>query len=382
MMRAIHVVPCTKGEACGPSYSVPMLCRALAIHEECEVDLHTLLPLPDYSAQWNFQVHAWPRSRWGHSSFGRSPAMLRGLKKACREADIIHDHSLWMMPNIYPEFARRHTDCKLVISPRGCLATWALERSGWKKRISGFLGQTANLRAADMFHATSVKEYREIRAYGLKQPVMILPNGIDLPEAPPAVAEPSSLRRILFLGRIHPVKGIEFLLDAWESLAKQFGDWELCIVGPGDPEYVAKLKRSAVALPRVTFFPEQNGDERTASYCSAEIYVLPSFTENFGMTVAEALICGTPVITTDGTPWTELAKQRAGWCVPVGSAALGRALQEALQLSREELAEMGRNGRQWMERDFNWPAIGERMIGAYRWLLDKGVGKPDYVVED
>ena len=379
-MQIIEVVPYIGNISNGPSYSVPMLCRAIAALPGCNLTLHTLAPIPEKHPEWNFELALWPRHRFPHPALGRSPEMKAGLREACRDADIIHNHSLWMLPNIYPEFVRRDTNCKLVVSPRGCLAPWALKRSPHKKLISRFLGQHANLRNADMLHATCEKEYLEIRRFGLKQPVVVLPNGIDLPECLP-VRSDSGPRRLLFLGRLHPVKGIEYLLEAWRNLAAAFPDWELAIAGPGEDAYVEHLKRLAAKGIRTVFLPEVNGAERTRTYARADLYVLPSHTENFGMTVAEALAAGTPVVTTDGTPWTKLPEVGAGWCIPVGSAALEAALNRALSLSREELTVMGQNGRDWMKNDFGWSTIGERMFRAYRWLIEGGE-HPDYVVLD
>ncbi len=378
-MKILNIVPYVGNVSAGPSYSVPRLCGAVAAVPGMKLTLHTLAPLPAAREEWNFAVQAWPRHRFPHPALGRSPEMRRGLQEACQTADIIHNHSLWMLPNIYPEFVRRGTRCKLVISPRGCLAPWALNRSRWKKCVSRMLGQYANLFRADMLHATCEKEYREIRAFGLKQPVLILPNGVDLPPEIPRTS--GERRKLLFLGRLHPVKGIENLLAAWRALAEDHPDWELHIVGPGEPAYTAGLKVRAARLPRVEFHGEARGDMRNAEYSGADLYVLPSYTENFGMTVAEALSCKTPVVTTDGTPWTELPAHHAGWCVPVGAETLIPALREALDTPREELAAMGEAGRRWMEQDFNWNVIGRRTAAAYRWLVEGGE-KPAWIRVD
>ena len=125
-MKILNIVPYVGNVSAGPSYSVPRLCGAVAAVPGMKLTLHTLAPLPAAREEWNFAVQAWPRHRFPHPALGRSPEMRCGLQEACQTADIIHNHSLWMLPNIYPEFVRRGTRCKLVISPRGCLAPWAL----------------------------------------------------------------------------------------------------------------------------------------------------------------------------------------------------------------------------------------------------------------
>lgn len=126
-MKILNIVPYVGNVSAGPSYSVPRLCGAVAAVPGMKLTLHTLAPLPAAREEWNFAVQAWPRHRFPHPALGRSPEMRRGLQEACQTADIIHNHSLWMLPNIYPEFVRRGTRCKLVISPRGCLGSLGAE---------------------------------------------------------------------------------------------------------------------------------------------------------------------------------------------------------------------------------------------------------------
>jgi glycosyltransferase involved in cell wall biosynthesis len=310
--------------------------------------------------------------------------MLQGLRKVCANADIIHNNSLWMFPNVYPGWAVRGTKCKLVTAPRGALAEWSLNRSYWKKKIFGLLFQNAVLRQTDMFHATSEKEYLEIRAQGYRQPVAIVPIGMDLPDVEPRKARKArngeDVRRVVFFGRLHKVKGVDRLLLAWEQAARE--GWELVIAGP-DCGMLEELK-SIVAerkLPRVSFVGEINGHAKYEFLADADIYVLPSDTENFGITVAESLASGTPVIASQGTPWEGLEREKCGHWVPIGVEPLAAALKEMMALSDAERVAMGARGREWIRRDFAWEGIGAKMKAAYEWLLGQG-DKPDCVVLD
>jgi glycosyltransferase involved in cell wall biosynthesis len=114
------------------------------------------------------------------------------------------------------------------------------------------------------------------------------------------------------------------------------------------------------------------GAAKLAAYRAASLYVLPTHSENFGMTVAEALAAGTPAVVTRGAPWPGLVPERAGWWVDANVAALTACLREALACPDETLAQMGRNGRAWMERDFSWSTIGREMSAVYRWLNGRG----------
>ncbi|MBQ9693276.1 MAG: glycosyltransferase [Kiritimatiellae bacterium] len=177
-MKVIQVVPSIGKESAGPSYSVPGLCRGLQTND-VTTELHFLDAIPEHLLDVTYQVENYPRQ--DKINLGWSPKMLQGLKRTCQTADIIHNNGLWMMPNVYPLWACKGTKCKLVVAPRGTLAEWSLKKGWLKKKIFGWFLQNAVLRHADMFHATCEKEYEEIRAQGYKQPVAIVPIGMDLP---------------------------------------------------------------------------------------------------------------------------------------------------------------------------------------------------------
>jgi len=301
-MKVIQVVPFIGDESSGPAYSVPSLCRALSAIG-VETELHVLAPLPQ--SVHDINCFSYPRHIFPHYALGRSPEMLRGLKDACKRNDIIHNHSLWMMPNIYPNLAVSGTKCKHVVTPRGTLSQWALKRSSIKKKFISLLGQTAALSNVTMFHATCLAEYNEIRAYGLKQPVAVIPNGVDLPIIGPYInKEKKERRRLVFLSRIHKKKGVDVLISAWGLICDKFPEWDLHIAGPLNSNYAVNMKNmaSVKAQGRVFFEGELCGYEKHRFLRSADIFVLPTFSENFGIVVAEALANATPVICTRGAP--------------------------------------------------------------------------------
>ena len=392
-MKVIQIVPSVAAESSGPSYSVPALCQGLT-SAGCEVSLHFLDDVPSQLVQVPYQVTSYPRRELGLKNLGRSPAMLADLMEVARTADIIHNNSLWMMPNVYPSWVVRrlrrknlNPSLKLVTAPRGTLASWSLAKGKWKKRIFGALFQYPALRLTDMFHATSEKEYEEIRALGYRQPVAIVPIGMDIPEADVFNAEAQRSReaevnrkRVVFFGRLHKVKGVDRLVRAWERVARD--GWELVIAGP-DCGMLEELKGLVAErrLPRVSFVGEINGHAKYEFLANADIYVLPSDTENFGVTVAEALASGTPVIASHGTPWQGLERERCGRWVPVGVEPLAAALKELMAISDEERIAMGARGREWIRRDFSWEGIGAQMKAAYEWLLGKGE-RPEWVKLD
>lgn len=373
-MRVIHVVPTITEEAAGPSYSVPRLCESL-IGTGVDVQLAAL----DWAA---IPVHlpylkTFPLGL-GPRRLGVSPKMRRWLKQEAMSGrvEIIHNHSLWMMPNVYPGNAVHGSRCRLVVSPRGTLSAWALGLNALQKKIFWHALQAPALRAAACFHATAESEYEDIRRLGFRQPVCILPNGIDVP---PLEETPNSGRRkLLFLGRIHPIKGIDNLLCAWQAMENRFPDWELHIAGPDNCCHLAAMQSlvAQLQLERVVFPGPLFGEEKLRAYRTASLFVLPTYSENFGMTVAEALASGTPAIVTKGAPWGGLEKQEAGWWIDIGVDPLVACLGDALATQPTHLAEMGRSGREWMLRDYSWERLGAQLSVVYRWLLEGGETPP------
>jgi glycosyltransferase involved in cell wall biosynthesis len=378
-MRIVHVVPNVSEEASGPSYSVPSLARALGRLEhlgqlEHEVALFSvrgraLPPAP------GFAHHVYPRALL-LPRLWRSPALARALAREAQRCDVLHSHSLWVMPNIYPGWIARPASTPLLVSPRGTLSPWALGHSRYRKKLMWALLQGRVVRAAACLHATAEEEYRELRAFGAQQPVCVIPNGIDVPPLS-AQGEPEradQARIVLYLGRLHVKKGIDRLLRAWTRLAPARPDWCLCIAGPDDGGHERQLRALAASLrtPRVTFAGPVYGDEKRALYRRAALHVLPSHSENFGMTVAESLASGTPVIATRATPWSGLIRERCGFWIELGVEPLVQALHEATRLDRAELLRLGARGREWMQRDFSWDRMAREMAAVYRWLRAGG----------
>jgi len=376
-MRVIATVPSIEDESAGPSYTVPALCGALQ-RAGVEVELHTLEKLP--KREWTYPAVQYKRhSFYPLWKLGWSPDMLKAFRELARSADIFHVNGVWQFPDLYPTQASRGRHSKVVYCPRGGLSKVALSRGKLKKWVMWhFGGQGRALEETSMFHAASLKEKDEIRALGFKQPIAVIPNGIDDPQIEHKRFG-SSNRKLVFFGRIHPTKAADHLVKAWGNVADLFPDWSLEIAGP-DCGAVAGLKSIIKErnIPRVKFVGEYSGKDKYMFLSSADLYVLPSLTENFGITVAEALICGTPAIASRGCPWGGLVDKSCGWWIDVGVESLTATLKSVLRLSPEELERYGQRGRDWMKSDYTWTPVGEMMKSAYGWLLRGGV-KPNFV---
>jgi glycosyltransferase involved in cell wall biosynthesis len=383
-MRVIHVVPAISETANGPTYTVVSLCEAL-IRGGVDVTLAAMDWSP-ISSKPDF-ARTFPMG-FGPKRLGRSPEMLRWLGKetSTQIVDVIHSHGMWQMCVLYPAKAARKAGKNLVVSPRGALSTWAMKHGSWFKTFFWSSVQQSALARASCFHATAESEYADIRRLGFRQPVAIIPNGIDVPEL--TEKQYRGIRTVLFLGRLHPIKGIDILLESWAKVMDRFPRWQLLIAGTDSgygnkSGYLHEMKglASRWKLKRVHFVGALYGDAKLSAYRDADLFVLPSHSENFAVTVAEALAAGTPAIVTKGAPWSGLDTHRAGWWINVGVDSLVSALERAMAESPEDLGQRGRVGREWMIQDFSWATIGIRMAQTYRWLIDGGK-TPSWVKTD
>ena len=363
----------------GPSYSVPRLSQALSaagivsgIHsDELPEDFEAVGRIADVYLR---DFAGIPGLDKLHVSHG----LRRGLRLATRSVDIVHDHGLWRMANVYAGDAARSRGLPLVVSPRGMLGAAPLAFSKLSKRLFWRLAQQRAVADAALWHATSASEYEEIRAFGIDAPVAVIPNGVDLP--PSTGPAPARGRTVLFLSRIHPKKGLEVLLEAWVRVAAEFPGWRLRIVGPGEPQHLRDLhdRVNRLHAPRVSVEGALYGADKWRAYREAGVYVLPTLNENFGLTVAEALACRTPAIVSKGAPWQGLETHGCGWWIDLGPDALTAGLREALVAPPEALAVMGLRGEAWVREAFAWTTIGVQMAEVYQWLCDRGP-KPDTI---
>lgn len=371
-MNIIQTVPSIAQQSSGPSYSVVRLCESIQ-----QLDGRVQLAAMEWgrlNSQPDF-LQTFPAG-FGPRKLGRSPRLLAWLDRQAARGDIsiLHNHGMWQFNSIYPAKIARKYGIPFVASPRGSLSKYAFESGSFTKRIFWPLFQRSAFQTAACFHATADHEFEDIRRMGFTQPVAIIPNGVDIPED--CQQGSSRLRTLLFLGRIHQIKGLDILLRAWAEVHLRFPDWQLQIAGSdtgnhGPSGYLAHLKSLALRLnvERIHFSGELLGSEKMLAFRNAELFVLPSRSENFGLAVAESLASATPVVVTHGTPWRGLVSRRAGWHIEFGVESLARCLIDAMRLPQTQLRDMGLAGREWMENDFAWPQIAAQMMEMYRWLM-------------
>ena len=378
LCRSVHVIAGLDPAHGGPSYTVPRLCRALSA-AGADAKLFSVAGphgrgLPAHEDRE--VCFPWD---WSRVPIVRELRLSRGLVRALDECapnvEVVHNHGLWLMPNVEAGRAALRAGKPLIVAPRGMLAPAALAFSSMKKRLFWALLQSEIVRRASCIQATSEQEHDEIRAFGLINPVAIIPNGIDLPELRiHSTLETNNDRVVLSLGRIHPKKGLDRLVRAWATVEAAHPEWRLWIVGPDELGHAGELKMLAAELQaqRVSIEKSVTGDAKIAAYQRADLFVLPTLNENFAMTVAEALAAETPVIATKGAPWRGLEAGGCGWWIDHGVEPLTAALNNAMAMAPESLHEMGAKGRVWMARDFSWDHIAQDTLALYRWLVSGG----------
>ena len=289
-------------------------------------------------------------------------------------SNIVHTHGLWMFPNIY-----RTSNAKFVISPHGMLAENALKFSPIKKKFFYSLFQKKALADVQLFFASAESEFEDIRNFGLKAPIAIIPHGVHIPNIKKNKTYKDK-KTVVSIGRLHPKKGLDTLIKAWSRIEPIFSEWDLKIVGPDECGYQTELKKliKKLNLNRVTIEPPLYGLERDLLLSSCDLFVLASKTENFAMTVAESLAVELPVIATKATPWSGLQTNQCGWWIKGDEVSLFEKLKVALSLPEKQLADMGQHGKKWMQKDFSWESACTKTLEAYEWIENKGK-LPDHI---
>lgn len=301
--------------------------------------------------------------------------------------DIYHTNGLWMHINHATCSEARRRGKPYVITPHGMLYPEALARSAWKKWPMRQLWFNRDVKNATCIHATCEAEMDHIRAFGYKGPIALIGNSVHVPEytAELGASRPfmgcNRPRKLGFLGRLHPIKKAESLLYG-VALAKDV-DSEVYIMGRGSEDYERFLRAEAARLGienRVHFLGFVQGADKFAQLAQLDALFVPSDMENFGMIIPEALIVGTPVMASLGTPWQALNTERCGWWTDNSAEAVAEVIHEIGALSPEEHKAMGQRGREYILNNFDASRVASQMLDLYRWLAGHA-DKPDFVYE-
>ena len=371
-MKVLHVVPSFHPAYFygGPIRSTFELCRGL-VELGCEVRVLTtdangldeVLDVnkdEDVELPEGFRVRYCPR-RLRHSV---SPTLMRLLPAYMRWADVVHLTGVYNFPTFPTILLARSLNKPVIWSPRGALQRWKGSSRTSIKGVWDFLWYHVADRAELMMHVTSEHENRETLSRFPKLRIAMIPNGVDVPAVLNRRQRNGDLR-LLFIGRLHPIKGIEALLKAC-SLVDSAPPWRLAIAGWGAPEYVSQLREQIQALgvsERVEMLGAVLSEGKKGLFERSDVAVVPSYTENFAIVVAEALAHGVPVIASKGTPWSRLEEMQCGLWVDNDPESLAVAIRS---ISTMRLQNMGLRGREWMQNEFSWHSVTKQMLDLYQ----------------
>ncbi|MDB4589767.1 glycosyltransferase [Verrucomicrobiales bacterium] len=360
----------------------------------------------DDSRRW-FPISADVCRVHGPAAFGFSCDLLLKIEEA--RADIGHLQSLWMYPSVAIRRWHERSGKPYIVTPNGMLEPWALSNSAWKKRIAGTLYERRCLQRAACLQANTEKEMADFRAYGLRNPVCIIPNGVELPEV--GMVNPNSGKRILlFLGRLHPKKGLINALRAWKEVLYSTSNiqhstshgWQFVIAGWDEVGHEAELKLLCAELDLaysetrvstflldsfevksenspVVFVGPAFGKEKDTLLRSASAFILPSFSEGLPMSVLEAWSYQLPVLMTDQCNIPEGFVADAAFRIGTDTESIAEGMRLLFSLPATDtrqltssLSSMGKNGRSLVERQFTWPQVATQMKDVYEWVLGGG----------
>ncbi len=285
--------------------------------------------------------------------------------------DIVHNNGIWELQSWIVQREAQKRGIKVVITPHGMMEPWCVHNKAWLKKLALMFYQQRSIREADYLHATTELEKSNMLLWGEKTPIEVIPLGIGCDEIEVKRCW-SKRKKVLFLSRLHAKKGIEFLLEAVNVLKDRLSGYEFIIAGEGEPEYVETLRRKAGEYGIATLVKFVGGvynGEKWELYRNVDFFVLPTYCENFGYVIAESLAVGTPVITTQNTPWEILEQNNCGFWIPLNVDSVIEAVGKMIAKSDEELRVMGENARRLIEAQCNSGLVASAMVKLYNKIL-------------
>ncbi len=374
-MKVLHVVPSMSRVMGGLASSVAGQADALSM---TGLDLCVLTSRDCETADMVDHEGSWRLIR---AETGPMKSLVAALSDGFADAasdllsehQLLHAHGIWVFPVVKAQKAAWRKQRPVILSVHGMLMPWAVSHRAWKKRLAWMLYQRKAFAKAAYIHVSSEAEADSVRNWVPRAKIAVIPHGVVLPVIEGrTVNERRRRRRAVFLGRLHPVKGLEPLLEAWATLRPK--EWELVIAGPDEAGYAETLERKIHALDLANdcrLAGEVRGAGKWALLAEADLVVQPSYSENFGMTIAEALAAAKPVITTRATPWAEIEDCGCGWWIAPELGPLRDALTDAFRRKDSELEAMGQAGRRLIENRYSWSVVAQSFDALYQQVISE-----------
>jgi len=373
----LHVVSHLDPKYGGLSSVVPQLNAAIASLGQYSVQLAGFCQpnehfVPKQAAQVKIEHLPLGRREWMTNS-----ELKKRFRHLVSSSLGVHVHGLWQQSSAVTGPLARNLGKPYVVSAHGMLESWALRNKRWKKSLYMALVERANLAGATCLHALTQAEAEDYRRLGLRNPIAVIPNGVEIPAHVSSrkfldqFPELQGKRLILFLGRIHFKKGLDILCQAWSRLSAKWPDAQLVIAGPDFEGTQAQIEQLAATLNisgRMTFTGMLAGELKWSALAASEVFVLPSYSEGLSVSVLEAMGSGLPVIVTENCNLPEVRRHGCGWVIKPDADELETALREVLRSSPAELGEMGLRGKQLVASRYSWEVVGRQMSSLYRWV--------------
>ena len=367
-MRIIHYIPSIDRTAGGTTTYMQVLAKELGRLAEVHILTHKS---NNPVAMENCTVHEIPRYRPFSQGWKWSVLELLDTVKP----DVVHVNCCWT-PGCaaVQRVAQKQGYYRVVLTPHGMLEPWIIHRHYWTRKFPALLlYQKRAIQQADCIHVTAESERDNLMQLGFNDRIKVVRLGIDA-ESIEMKRSWQKTRKILFLSRVHVKKGINYLVEAAAQLREELQGYKIIVAGEGDEEYVASLKKQILDLglqDKIELIGGVYGERKWELFRQADFFVLPTHSENFGLAIAEALASGTPVITTVGTPWSDLNTSHSGAWIEIGAQPLVDTLRRFLSLSDEDLEEMGKNGRKLIETRYSAKVMAEEMMRVYQMVVNR-----------
>lgn len=383
-LRVLHVIPSMAAEWGGPAAAVAGLTKALA---ELGVYSEIVTTTDDSEgpplATPHLTRHCFKRGLAARIWSAYSRPLAAHLERSIGDFDIVHVHGIWHFAGLVAARIAKRRGVPYVVSLRGELDGRRLRHKPLKKRIYRVLLLDKILRSADALHAVAAAECGHVARLGIRTPLFVCPNGVDLAAIDECAARPDAefpaqhraLRGrpvVLYMGRIEALKGLDVLARAFVAVSRTHEDAVLLVAGDDEDGTLASVQRTlreAGVSERAVLAGFLTGARKSAALACATVFVLSSYSEGFSNAVVEALAAGLPVVISERCNFPEVERAGAGFVVPAEPAAVAEAV--AAVLADADLAQrMGKNGRRLIEEDYQWPPIARRMAQRYSDLRD------------